>query len=216
MQREIVIQCPDGQIKTVPLQGDRFTVGRSSAAELYFPDDAGLSRQHMILERDGDDWTVQDLGSKNGTLVNNIPLRAKLRLKPGDRITAGHLAIVFDEKGAGAQRGVVMTLEGDRLEVKANKGEGFRISSAVRDRVINEKASVLVRDAQLDEADRKRMSIVEQKVRTLMAVPLQTEKRTIGLIYVDSPNMFRAFTKDDLSLLTVMANVAAIRIEHAR
>jgi len=33
---------------------------------------------------------------------------------------------------------------------------------------------------------------------------------------VDSPNMFRAFTKDDLSLLTVMANVAAIRIEHAR
>ncbi len=295
--REILIQCPDGQIKTVPLQGDRFTVGRSSVAELCFPDDAGLSRQHMMLERDGDDWTVQDLGSKNGTLVNNIPLRAKLRLKPGDRITAGHLAIVFDDKGAGArpaegvvvfesgepdppststiftslegalssqtivdrpggqhgakqvqaliragqelagrgtladlfplildlaiegvgaQRGVVMILEGDRLEVKANKGEGFRISSAVRDRVINEKASVLVRDAQLDEAFRERMSIVEQKVRTLMAVPLQTEKRTIGLIYVDSPNMFRAFTKDDLSLLTVMANVAAIRIEHAR
>jgi phosphoserine phosphatase RsbU/P len=296
MQREIVIQCPDGQIKTVPLQGDRFTVGRSSTAELCFPDDAGLSRQHMALERDGDDWSVQDLGSKNGTLVNNIPLRAKLKLKPGDRITAGHLAIVFDDKGAGArpaegvvvfetgeadppststiftslegalssqtivdrpgqhgakqvqaliragqelagrgtladlfplildlaiegvgaQRGVVMTLEGDRLEVKANKGEGFRISSAVRDRVINEKASVLVRDAQLDEAFRERMSIVEQKVRTLMAVPLQTETRTIGLIYVDSPNMFRAFTKDDLSLLTVMANVAAIRIEHAR
>src|SRR5580700_7860788 len=97
MTREILIQCPDGQIKTVPLQGDRFTVGRSSVAELCFPDDAGLSRQHMMLERDGDDWTVQDLGSKNGTLVNNIPLRAKLRLKPGDRITAGHLAILFDD-----------------------------------------------------------------------------------------------------------------------
>jgi len=294
--REIVIQCPDRQIKTVPLQGQRFTVGRSSTAELCFPDDAGLSRQHMVLERDGDDWTVQDLGSKNGTLVNNIPLRAKLKLNPGDRITAGHLAIVFDDKGGaapapegvvvfdsgeadppststiftslegalssqtivdrpgqhgakqvqaliragqelagrgkladlfplildlaiegvGAQRGVVMTLEGEHLEVKANKGEGFHISTAVRDRVINEKASVLVRDAQLDEAFRERMSIVEQKVRTLMAVPLQTETRTIGLIYVDSPNMFRAFTKDDLSLLTVMANVAAIRIEHAR
>src|SRR5580698_9361709 len=296
MQREIVIQCPDGQIKTVPLRGDRFTVGRSSTAELCFPDDGGLSRQHLVLERDGDDWVVQDLGSKNGTLVNNIPLRAKLRLKPGDRITAGHLAIVFDDKstgarpaegvvvfetgeadppststiftslegalssqtivdrpgqhgakqvqaliragqelagrgtladlfplildlaieGVGAQRGVVMILEGDVLEVKANKGEGFRISSAVRDRVIKENASMLVRDAQLDAAFRERMSIVEQKVRTLMAVPLQTDKRTIGLIYVDSPNMFRAFTKDDLSLLTVMANVAAIRIEHAR
>jgi phosphoserine phosphatase RsbU/P len=82
--------------------------------------------------------------------------------------------------------------------------------------VLNEKSSMLVRDTQLDDAFRERMSIVEQKVRTLMAVPLQTKDRTIGLIYVDSPNMFRAFTKDDLSLLTVMANVAAIRIEHAR
>ena len=104
MSRDIVIQCPDGQLKTVPLQGDRFIVGRSSTAELCFPDDAGLSRQHMVLERDGDDWTAQDLGSKNGTLVNNIPLRAKLKLKPGDRITAGHLAIVFDDKGGAAAR----------------------------------------------------------------------------------------------------------------
>jgi phosphoserine phosphatase RsbU/P len=296
MTREIVIQCPDGQLKTVPLQGDRLTIGRSSATELCFPEDAGLSRQHLALERDGQDWTVQDLGSKNGTLVNDVPLRAKLRLKPGDRITAGHLAIVYDDRTRGAapdkvvvfepgeaeapststimtslegalssqtivaerpgargttqvqaliragqelagrgtladlfplildlaieavdaQRGVVMILEGDQLQVKANKGEGFRISSAVRDRVINEKNSVLVRDAQLDEAFRERMSIVLQKVRTLMAVPLQTKDRTIGLIYVDSPNLSRVFTKDDLSLLTVMANVAAIRIEHAR
>ena len=60
------------------------------------------------------------------------------------------------------------------------------------------------------------MSIVEQKVHTMMAVPLQTKERIIGLIYVDSPFMLREFTKDDLSLLTVMANVAAIRIENAR
>ncbi|HUO30897.1 MAG TPA: SpoIIE family protein phosphatase [Bryobacteraceae bacterium] len=293
---EILIHCPDGQTKTVALRSDRYVVGRSSTAELCFPEDAGLSRQHLVMERDGDSWSVQDLGSKNGTLVNNIPLRARLRLKSGDRVTAGHLAIIFDPNasdarpandvvffeagepdppstatiltslegalssqtivdrpgqhgvkqvqaliragqelagrgtlsdlfplildlaidGVGAQRGVVMTLEGSELEVKANKGEGFHISSAVRDRVLNEKTSVLVRDAQMDEAFRERMSIVEQKVRTLMAVPLQTASRTIGLIYVDSPNMFRAFSKDDLSLLTVMANVAAIRIEHAR
>ena len=60
------------------------------------------------------------------------------------------------------------------------------------------------------------MSIVEQKVHTMMAVPLQTKDRTIGLMYLDSPFVLREFTKDDLSLLTVMANVAAIRIENAR
>jgi len=49
-----------------------------------------------------------------------------------------------------------------------------------------------------------------------MAAPLQTKDRIIGLIYLDSPHVLREFTKDDLSLLTVMANIAAIRIENAR
>jgi len=60
------------------------------------------------------------------------------------------------------------------------------------------------------------MSIVEQKVRSMIAVPLQTNDRVIGLIYVDSPHLVREFSREDLNLLTVMANVAAIRIEHAR
>jgi len=64
-----------------------------------------------------------------------------------------------------------------------------------------------VRDAQLDDAFKGRMSIVEQKVHTMMAAPLQTKDRIIGLIYLDSPFVLREFTKDDLSLLTVMANV---------
>lgn len=296
MPRELLIQCPDGQMKTVPLMKERIAVGRSSAAELCFPDDAGLSRQHFVFEPEGEEWTVQDLGSKNGTFVNNIPLKAKLTLTAGDRITAGHLVITYSpdgkrpdtsvvvfereessspatstvvtslegalsnqtlalERGAGpkssapmqaliragqelaearpleelfqvildlaikavgAQRGVLLLLEGEELVPRAHKGDNFRISTAVRDRVLKEKSSMLVRDAQLDDAFKGRMSIVEQKVHTMMAVPLQTKDRIIGLIYVDSPSVLREFTKDDLSLLTVMANIAGIRIENAR
>jgi serine phosphatase RsbU (regulator of sigma subunit) len=115
-----------------------------------------------------------------------------------------------------AGRGVLMTLDGEELNVRAARGEGFKISSTVRDRVISQKESLLIRDAQLDHALREHMSIVEQKVRSMIAVPLQTNDRVIGLIYVDSPNAIREFTREDLNLLTVMANVAAIRIEHAR
>src|ERR1039457_1868268 len=283
MRSELLIQCPDGQMKTVPLTGERLSIGRSSAGELCFPEDAGLSRQHFAFESEGDTWTVQDLGSKNGTFVNNIPLKAKLILNPGDRITAGHLTIVFEPDAADpakgvvvfeggdsnspttstvvtslegalsnqtmaiqaggaktsapmqaliragqelsenrplaelfsvildlslqavtAQRGLLMLLDGDQLFAKAHKGEGFRISTAVRDKVLNEKSSILVRDAQLDDAFKGRMSIVEQKVHTMMAVPLQTKDRIVGLIYLDSPFVLREFTKDDLSLLTVM------------
>jgi len=50
----------------------------------------------------------------------------------------------------------------------------------------------------------------------MMAAPLQTKERIIGLLYVDSPYILREFTKDDLSLLTLMANVAAFHIENKR
>src|SRR5580693_2259814 len=113
MPSELLIQCPDGQMKTVALTGERLAIGRSSAAELSFPEDAGLSRQHFAFETQGDEWIVQDLGSKNGTYVNNIPLKAKLILKPGDRITAGHLVIVFSPDSKIPNSGVVVFEGGD-------------------------------------------------------------------------------------------------------
>jgi len=295
--KELQILSPDGNTRSVPLEKEQLSLGRSSTAELSFPDDSGLSRQHLVIERDGDGWAIRDLGSKNGTVVNGVRLSGRAALKSGDRITAGHLILIYDSavpraskpvvffdaadepeeqtssstvvtdlgnlirqdatagaknnaaanhlsalitagnelaghrplpelfrlildlsiQAVNATRGVLMTLEDGDLTVRANKGEGFRISSAVRDRVLNTGVSVLVRDTSMDDAFRERRSIVEQNVRTLMAVPLQaSDQRIIGIIYVDSPPLLREFTRDDLNLLTVMANVAAIRIEQTR
>jgi len=115
-----------------------------------------------------------------------------------------------------ARRGVILALENSELKVRASQGEDFTISTAVRDRVLREKCSLVISDAQSDEALRGQKSIVLQRVRSMMAVPLQTGDRVIGLIYVDNGSVFRPFSPEDLDLLTVMANVAAIRIEHAR
>lgn len=295
--REVIIRDLEGHLSTVALDQDRMTLGRSAQNQLAYPDDVGLSRQHLaIFNKDGR-WMVEDLGSKNGTMLNGEPLKIPMPFNPGDRVAAGHLTIEF----AGAQpfipqntvifvenedsapatvttveanlnnvlgppaedlnkthvmtgnpqtwaliragrelaghrplselfevimdlsmeavmagRGVLMTVEGEDLRVRAARGEGFQISTTVRDRVLNDKKSILVRDAQLDQHLRQHMSIVEQKVRSILAVPLQTNDRVIGLIYLDSPNHIREFSREDLNLLTVMANVAAIRIEHAR
>jgi len=115
-----------------------------------------------------------------------------------------------------ASRGVLLTTEKCGLTVQASRGEGFRISTTVRDRVLEGKTSLLVLDTQQDELLRERASIVVQSVRSFMAVPLQTDDRVVGLIYVDAPRGARQFTPGDLDLLTVMANVAAIRIERER
>jgi len=291
LPRELLIHTPDGATRPLALERERYSLGRSSANELCYPEDAGLSRQHLALERDGDTWVVRDLGSKNGTFVNGVRITSPYPLSKNDRVTAGHIALDFAEnslppmsdhtvvfiegaaatsttsttvatslkgvlsqddklegtpqmraliragrelagnmplgelfklimnlsvEAVGATRGVLMTLEGKELVPQAALGEGFRISNTVRDRVIKEKTSLLVRDARLDEAFADRMSIVQQQIRSMLAVPLQTDDRVIGLIYLDSPHFIHEFTKDDLSLLTVMANVAAIRIEHTR
>ncbi len=116
----------------------------------------------------------------------------------------------------GASRGVILTLENGELILRASKGEGFTISTSMRDRVLREKKSLSVSDAMVEAAFRDQKSVVAQQVRSVLAVPLQTGDRVIGLIYVDRGTAMRPFSAEDLDLLTVMANVAAIRIEHAR
>ncbi len=115
-----------------------------------------------------------------------------------------------------AKRGVILTLDEGELRVCASKGDGFTISAAVRDQVLRDKSSLLIGDALRHDALSKQESIVLQRVRSMMAAPLQSGDRVIGLIYVDNGSVLRPFSHDDLDLLTVMANVAGIRIENAR
>jgi serine phosphatase RsbU (regulator of sigma subunit) len=145
-------------------------------------------------------------------------------LKAGQEL-AGHrpLDALFDVilnlslSAVDAKRGVILTLEDKgELVVRASKGEGFSISTAVRDRVIKGRTSLVLSDAQRDDALRRQDSILMHQVRSMIAVPLQTGDRVIGLIYVDNSSVIRHFSHEDLDLLTVMANVAAIRIENAR
>src|SRR3954447_24447874 len=105
---ELSILTPDGKATPVKLTGQRMTLGRSGANELSFPEDNGLSRQHLVLEEDGDGWRVVDVGSKNGTVVNGERINCPTRLKPGDQIVAGHLTLVFDAPGRKFERTVVV------------------------------------------------------------------------------------------------------------
>lgn len=60
-------------------------VGRSSAAELVLAD-RFLSRRHARLLRRGEEWLVEDLGSRNGTLLNGNRVEEPTRIKANDEI----------------------------------------------------------------------------------------------------------------------------------
>lgn len=76
------------------LEGDTVTLGRDSANDLAFLGDPKISRAHAELrDRDGQ-WIVVDLGSSNGTKVNDRPIEQH-PLRDGDRIQLGRTVIVF-------------------------------------------------------------------------------------------------------------------------
>ncbi|MGD1854727.1 MAG: FHA domain-containing protein [Leptolyngbyaceae cyanobacterium] len=56
-----------------------------------FPESEIVSRVHANIRIEGDVYYIEDVGSSNGTYVNNLPLAAgnRHRLRPGDRIALG-------------------------------------------------------------------------------------------------------------------------------
>ena len=66
----------------------RITIGRASDNDIVLGD-LQVSRRHARLERVGGAWRLTDLGSRNPTLVNGVPVAGRSPIADGDRITVG-------------------------------------------------------------------------------------------------------------------------------
>ncbi|MEK9999658.1 MAG: FHA domain-containing protein, partial [Acidimicrobiaceae bacterium] len=85
--RLVVLTPPAVAGQVFELQAET-TIGRASDCAVVI-DDARVSKVHArIFERD-DRWVVEDLGSTNGTLVNDHVLDHPENVGPGDRIQVG-------------------------------------------------------------------------------------------------------------------------------
>ncbi len=78
----------DNRLRILPLEEGAYIMGRSRSADV-FVDDHSASRKHARITVSSDETRVEDLGSKNGTLVNGERLSGSRRLQVGDRITIG-------------------------------------------------------------------------------------------------------------------------------
>lgn len=224
-------------IRTELRDGDILTAG---GVTLFYSEDAPLPELEKTVvfspAREDDSTTrasvrmslQQAVAGPELTSVLSAPSitgapRVQLLLEAG-RELAGHRPLdeLFGRilelalSAVGAERGVLMTLDGSDLHVRAARGEGFRISTAVRDRVLQGRESLLVVDTSQDLALAASQTIVSSGTRSLIAVPLQTEDTVIGLLYLDASRFLRSFSHEDLTLVTVLANIAAVRIQHAR
>ena len=127
-----------------------------------------------------------------------------------------------------AERAAIVLLDGDPPQpvISARRsregaGEIEHVSEAIARRVIDDHLGLLLPDVFADQRLRTRASIVAGSIRSAMAVPLWVASvgeptRILGLVYLDSRAREPGFTETDLEILTVLANVAAAKLETAR
>ncbi len=98
----LVLTSPNGSTLDIPTK-DEVVIGREDPISEVFPDldltglggmENGVSRKHAIIHRSGADYTVEDMGSTNGTYVNKKRIQPHVpqAIQPGDEVRFGKLA----------------------------------------------------------------------------------------------------------------------------
>jgi len=250
--------------------GDSRQAGRDPAVNDFVLDDPRVSARHARFEWTGSGWTLNDLGSKNGTFLAGQPAEGSV-LADEDWISLGGLLAQFevvseadlaaleterarrlqtsvemqeeipgvrDPKAllerllrsvlslTGAERGLVLLIGPDgRLQAEVAAGfapaasDGrFEGSLGAVERALETGETVVVSDAANDSFLGQRPSVVELGIATLACVPLSSEERRIGLLYVDGRRQGGVFTDLDVEILEALAGnvsvvLASLRID---
>lgn len=122
-------------------------------------------------------------------------------------------------------RGILMLKEGNpsqfiprviRINDPRLKNQKILVSQSIINLAVNQNSSILTSDAQDDTRFKAEVSIINLNIHSAMCVPLWNNKEIIGVIYADRIYKLEQFTEEDLRLMTLLANLAAIKIENAK
>ncbi len=103
-----------------------------------------------------------------------------------------------------------------RVQNGALRSQSIFVSQTIVNTSLERNSAILISDIQSDEGLRAQASVVQAQIHSAMCVPLWNNQDIIGLIYCDRASLLEQFTEDDLRLLTLLANLAAVKIENAR
>src|SRR5579872_3123611 len=139
------------------------------------------------------------------TALQDKALEALLSIVPADQA-----AILLTDDG---------TLEFSSVYGRHRKlgpNQPIHASQTILKRVLQENLSVLSDDVQSDDSYREVESLIERRVHSAMAVPLEVQNRIIGAMYLDASSPGVRFDSDALQLVATLGNITALAIENAR
>jgi hypothetical protein len=82
--------------QTMPLHGELIRMGRAPQNEIIL-EAKNISRFHCQIKRENDRLIIEDLGSTNGTYVNEVRITEPHMLSVGDVVRVGHEHLIFHD-----------------------------------------------------------------------------------------------------------------------
>ncbi len=87
--------------KPLPVVSPVCKVGRDITSDIVIAGDRSLSRYHFQIRVWGDEFFIEDCGSRNGTFLNGSPISTPRKLANGDVVSAGMSRYTFSLKASG-------------------------------------------------------------------------------------------------------------------
>jgi pSer/pThr/pTyr-binding forkhead associated (FHA) protein len=95
MKLKLVVLAGAKEGLEIPLKKEKFLIGRAKECALRAGSEA-ISRQHCAISRHESGYTVKDLGSRNGTYVNDKRITEEVPLAAGNELRVGPLKFRVD------------------------------------------------------------------------------------------------------------------------
>jgi sigma-B regulation protein RsbU (phosphoserine phosphatase) len=122
-----------------------------------------------------------------------------------------------------AEHGFLMLLEEGQLSIRVARNfdretlnkDASGVSRTVTNRVLETGTAVITTNAQEDTRFSDQESVIAMALSSIMASPLRLQGKVIGVIYVDNRALKGLFVEDDLQLLDMFGDQAAIAIGNA-
>lgn len=94
----LYVEKGPGAGQLIPVKQGPLIIGRASICDLRLQHPS-ISRRHAQITRQGDRFTLKDLGSQNGTFVNRVKIIGDLEIRIGDEIALGNALLKLRGSG---------------------------------------------------------------------------------------------------------------------
>jgi pSer/pThr/pTyr-binding forkhead associated (FHA) protein len=89
---ELVVHVPGGRPRVLELGGGEITFGRSEMSTVMLTD-SYVSERHARVYQSGGQWLVADMGSTNGTYLNQVKVTEPKPIAAGDQLGIGKIVV---------------------------------------------------------------------------------------------------------------------------